>query len=81
MCPNNNGNLDVPDQYLSLKSLENTEDINTKFSPLFAATSEYMLKYLHQINIASCVSSRIYLGHIHFQIPFLDVNCHNFVQK
>ena len=59
MCPNSNGNRDVPDQYLSLKSLEKSRDINYNFSPLIAATSEYMLKYLHQINIASCVSSRI----------------------
>ena len=81
MCPTSNGNLYVPDQYLSLKSLENTEDINTKLSPLFAATSEYMLKYLHQISIASCVSSRILLGHIYFWIPLLGVNCHDFVQK
>ena len=61
MCPNSNDNLDVPVQYniSVLNHWKNTQDTNTKFSPLFVATSENYAEHLHQINLASCVSSRI----------------------
>ena len=50
MCPNSNDNLDGPVQYniSVLNHWKNTQDTctNTKFSPLFVATSEYYAEAL-----------------------------------
>ena len=65
MCPNSNDSLDVPDQYLSLKSLEKYRRYQHQIFTVICCNIRVYGVVLHQINIASCVSSRIQLGHIY----------------